>query len=141
MKLKIRTMESVKPLISESGKQGIINHRNQRITQSTNQPIKFGIPTKTRALVSKFNLRLLPGEGKSNPKTQTQSGGGLIASASGIGKNHPPSLRTTREQRTILSPKMSFPTLKTGVLAHVSHARVSEDADTFCCMMIRVREF
>ncbi len=58
---------------------------NQRITQSTNQPIKKASArhsNETRAKV--FRFRLLPGDGQSNPKTQTTRGGSLTASASGI---------------------------------------------------------
>ena len=58
---------------------------NQRITQATNQPIKKASAQRSESDRAKaFKFRLLPGEGQSNPKTQTRRGGGLIASASGI---------------------------------------------------------
>jgi hypothetical protein len=58
---------------------------NQRITQSTNQPIKKASARHNNEIRAKvFKFRLLPGDGQSNPKTQTTRGGSLTASASGI---------------------------------------------------------
>lgn len=58
---------------------------NQRITQSTNQPIKKASAQRSDRFRAKLiEFRLLPGEGQSNPKTQTTRGGGRKSSASGM---------------------------------------------------------
>jgi hypothetical protein len=67
------------------------NHliRNLLIRESPNQLINQSRKHRRAAAkirVRCFKFRLLPGEGQSNPKTQTSRGGGLIASASGIGR-------------------------------------------------------
>ena len=74
--------QSFKPLSNKAANQESFN---RRITHSTNQPIKFGIGKTTREISRRFfRVSPLPGEWWSNAKTQTKSGGGVTASASGI---------------------------------------------------------
>lgn len=64
--------------------------RNLLIRESPNQLINQSrrhMRTAAKICAKVLKFRLLPGEGQSNPKTQTTRGGGLIASASGIGRS------------------------------------------------------
>ena len=85
MKTKIEPSQSFNPLISQSFNQESLN---QRIAQSTNQPIKKASAPCSAKILHAMVFRASPVAGRmaEQPHTQTKRGGGFIASASGIGR-------------------------------------------------------
>jgi hypothetical protein len=83
MNTKIAQAQSLNLLNSQSFNQESVN---QRITQSTNQPIKKASATSGKKSGKEIQVSPIAGRMAEKPKTQTTRGGGLLDSASGINR-------------------------------------------------------